>query len=69
MINNDSKDQLITMFLRFFPGHEDGARRFADSIPADELSLAHVQCHLVKYRSSAEEAITTASLLMQQDGY
>ena len=67
MFRNASKDQLVTMFLRFFPGHEDGAHRFADSVPANELSLAQIQCHLVKNRFSAEEAIATASLLIQQD--
>jgi mitochondrial chaperone BCS1 len=66
MFRNASKNQLVTMFLRFFPGHEDSAHRFADSVPADELSPAQIQCHLVKNRFSAEEAIATAPLLIQQ---
>ena len=57
MISNASSEQLAAMFLRFFPGRNDDALRFAEKIPAGKLSLAQIQGYLVKYRNSAEEAV------------
>ena len=79
MFCNASYEQIITMFLRFFPGSSSGccchccgndnnnnkkdsaARRFADALPVGKLSLAQIQCHLVKHRHSAIDAIETAA--------
>ena len=66
MVRNASAQQLVAMFLRFFPGQDENARRFASSVPEDILSLARVQGHLMRYRHSAEEAIETAHQLVNQ---
>ena len=64
MLSNASTEQLAAMFLRFFPGHDNDARRFADSLPNGELSLARIQGHMVLHRHSAEEALSTVDDLM-----
>ena len=63
-INNASREQMITMFLRFFPGCDDDARCFASSLPVNELSLAQIQNHLVGYKHSMEEAVAAAAELV-----
>ena len=64
MVCNASRDQMAAMFLRFFPGRDDDARRFAARLPPGELSMAQIQGHLVEHKDSAEEAIeSTLSLL------
>jgi chaperone BCS1 len=65
LLSNASADQLARMFVRFFPGQEDNARRFAGLVPAGTVSLARIQSHLVEHRFSAETAIDTVSRLIQ----
>jgi chaperone BCS1 len=65
LLSNASVDQLARMFVRFFPGEEDKARRFASLVPAGTVSLARIQSHLVEHRFSAETAIDTVSRLIQ----
>jgi hypothetical protein len=61
MVSCASAEQLEAMFLRFFPGYSDEARRFATSLPSGVLSLAQVQEHLVKYRLSVNDAVAEAA--------
>ena len=62
-----SRVQLEKMFLRFFPGEVDKAKVFASSLPADELSMAQLQGHFLKYYFlSAEECVSNASLLVSE---
>lgn len=63
-ICNASREQMAAMFLRFFPGREDDARRFASRLPPGELSMAQIQGHLVEHKDSPEAAVeATLSLL------
>jgi chaperone BCS1 len=64
---NASSEQLGAMFLRFFPGCEDCARRFVGLVPAGKMSLAQIQCHLVEHRHSAEQAVEQAHRLLLPD--
>ena len=59
-ISNASYEQLMAMFLRFFPDQDDAAHRFASCLPVDELSLAQIQNHLVQHKHSFDKAIETA---------
>jgi hypothetical protein len=65
MVCNASRDQLAAMFLRFFPGRDDDARRFAGRLPAGELSMAQIQGHLVEHKDSPEAAIEATLQLLQ----
>ena len=65
MICNASRDQMAAMFLRFFPGRDADARRFAGRLPPGELSMALIQGHLVEHKASAEEAIQSTMRLLQ----
>jgi chaperone BCS1 len=71
LFDRASREQLRAMYLRFFPGCEDRAARFADSLPARGLSLAQVQNYLVSHRHSAERAEEEAGDLNPKttDGY
>ena len=55
------------MFLRFFPGEEAKAKTFSSSLPGDELSMAQLQGHFLKYYfMSAEDCVSNASLLVSE---
>ena len=45
-----SKNQMRTLFLRFFPDDTARADQFADSLPSDQISMATLQGHLLAYR-------------------
>ena len=63
MVDKASSEQLVAMFLRFFPHNTGEAHRFASRLPARALSLAQIQGHLLEHRTSAENAVETALLL------
>ena len=64
LVSNASRDQMAGMFLRFFPGREEDARRFAGRLPPGELSMAQIQGHLVEHKGSPAAAVeATLSLL------
>ena len=64
LVCNASREQMAAMFLRFFPGREADARRFAGRLPPGELSMAQIQGHLVEHKDSPEAAVeATLSLL------
>lgn len=65
LIGNASHDQMVSIFLRFFPANTDGAARFASLIPAGELSMAEIQDHLLFHKGYPERAIETAAALAQ----
>jgi chaperone BCS1 len=67
LFDRASREQLRAMYMRFFPGREDRAARFADSLPARGLSLAQVQNHLVSHRHSAERAEEEAEDMLPQE--
>lgn len=58
--------QLEKMFLRFFPGDFQSAINFARSLPGDEISMAQLQGHFLKYSNSANECCSTFRELLQQ---
>lgn len=64
-VQHASHQQLVAMFLRFFPSLPDEADRFATLIPPGTLSLARIQGHLVHHRHSAEQAVAMAEGLVQ----
>lgn len=53
-LNNASYDQMQRMFLKFNPGREELATKFADALPEHKLSLAKLQGHFLKYRDQPE---------------
>ena len=65
MVCNASREQMVSMFLRFFPGREDEARRFAGRLPPGELSMAQIQGHLLEHKGSPEGAAESTLSLLQ----
>lgn len=66
-VNHASRHQLVAMFLRFFPDQNDHAQLFAGCLPADKLSMAQIQNHLIGHRHSAQEALETAPQILIDD--
>jgi chaperone BCS1 len=52
-----SKNQMERMFLRFYPGEEDKAKKFAASLPANELSMAALQGYFLRCSDSAQACL------------
>jgi hypothetical protein len=50
---------------RFFPGETALADEFASSLPANELSMAQLQGHLLAHKTSARLAVSTVSRLLE----
>jgi chaperone BCS1 len=49
-------DQAEAYFLHFFPGHEQGAQRFAGWAGSGAYSMAQLQSHLMEHRNDPEAA-------------
>ncbi|KAJ1401108.1 hypothetical protein B484DRAFT_405819, partial [Ochromonadaceae sp. CCMP2298] len=58
-----SKNQILRMFLRFFPTEEALAADFAASLPAHELSMATLQGYFLRHRTASDCAAHAADLL------
>ncbi len=54
------QDQARRLFLRFFPGAENQAARFAAAIPDESLSPAELQGLLLEHAEDAEGAVQAA---------
>lgn len=63
-VRNASKMQLEKMFLRFFPGDDNNATKFAQTLPGDEISMAQLQGHFLKYSHSADECCAAVRSLL-----
>ena len=57
-IKNASREQMVSLFLRFFPGGD--AEKFADNIPERTVSMAQLQNHLVQHKDSQQLAVDSA---------
>jgi chaperone BCS1 len=64
-LSNASRAQIAALFIKFFPGEDELAKRFAAALPEDELSMAQLQAHLFLHRKSAESAVEYASEFYQ----
>jgi chaperone BCS1 len=60
-IKNASREQMVGLFLRFFPGRDAEAHSFVNNIPERKVSMAQLQNHLVQHRESPELAVDTAA--------
>ena len=65
-VRRASKMQLKHMFLRFFPGETAKADVFKAKLPADELSMAQVQGHLLEFSESSDDCITNIPNLLKR---
>eukprot|EP01038_Epipyxis_sp_PR26KG_P013782 gene13782-18487_t len=65
-VKRASKLQLEKMFLRFFPGKFEQADVFAKRLPSDEVSMAQLQGHFLKYADSPEDCINGIPELLNQ---
>lgn len=50
-LNYASWDQMYRLFLRFNPGHESLARKFANALPECKISMAKLQGHFLEYKN------------------
>jgi hypothetical protein len=53
------------MFLRFFPGEENLAKKFAAKLPANELSMATLQGHFLRESANAQQCVDNIAELLQ----
>lgn len=60
-------EQVRGMFLRFFPGEERSADRFAESVPADVLPPAAIQEYLLVRSDCSSRALADAHLLARKE--
>ncbi|GMI09340.1 hypothetical protein TrRE_jg10297, partial [Triparma retinervis] len=56
-LSNATKDQAGELFARFFPSDGSGKVRFKERVKDGQVSMAAVQCHLLKYRDSPSAAV------------
>jgi chaperone BCS1 len=52
-----SWDQYRKMYLLFFPGEEENARKFADALDGTEVSMAATQDHMIRLDSRSLERV------------
>jgi hypothetical protein len=52
-----SWDQYRKMYLLFFPGEEENARKFADALDGTEVSMAATQDHMIRLDSRSLEMV------------
>lgn len=62
-----TREQAHEIFLRFFPGHTEEARAFAEIVPERTLPLAAIQEHLVARSDDAARAVAEAHLLARKE--
>jgi chaperone BCS1 len=62
-----TREQVVGMFLRFFPGREVQATAFADAVPAGVLPPAAIQEHLIARCDDAARAVAEAYLLARKE--
>ncbi len=59
IINNASRVQAMNLFSRFFPDMPDLSEGFGDKISHNQVSMAHLQGHLLRYRNDPMAALTS----------
>jgi len=64
-LKHASKLQIVSMFLRFFPGEDELAAQFAGRLPTNELSMAALQGHFLRTGQTAQSALESVSSLLQ----
>lgn len=64
-LGNASKNQIIRMYMRFFPNApESFGVEFADWLCDSEISMARLQEYLMRYRADAKQAISNIEELI-----
>ena len=66
-LKHASKQQMIHMFLRFFPGEIRLAELFASRLPVNELSMAALQGHFLVTEQTAQECIDKTPTLLEDN--
>jgi chaperone BCS1 len=61
------RDQIIRLFLRFFPDRTEEAELFAEIVPAGALSPAAIQEHLLARSDDPERALSEAPQLARKE--
>lgn len=62
-----TREQIAGMYLQFFPGQIEEAKRFADAVPAGVLPPASIQEHLVARCDDPERVLSEAPLLARKE--
>merc|ERR1711871_501255 len=60
-----TKQQMQSLFLRFFPGDANGADAFAARLPEGELSMAQLQGHLLQHKDDPLETVRAIPALLE----
>lgn len=64
-VGNAVRKQIIGMFLKFFPGCQEHAEVFANTLPEHQISVAAIQEHLIRYREDISYAVTRSKDLLR----
>lgn len=63
-LNHASELQTQRLFLKFFPGQDELATKFSQSIPEHKISMAKLQGHFVRYKNTPELTIEKVDELL-----
>lgn len=55
------------LFLKFFPGKTQEAKRFSKSMPEDKISMAKLQGHFLKYRHDTNLVVEKFSEVLTEE--
>jgi len=62
-----SENQIVNLFLRFFPDQKALSHEFSKVLPVGRISMAKLQGHLLLYRDDANQCIEHARDLLKDD--
>jgi hypothetical protein len=63
-LKHASRQQILQMFLRFFPGENRLGEVFASRLPANELSMAALQGHFLETHQTAQSCVDNIPALL-----
>ena len=64
-IGRATHDQMIKMFLRFFPEATEEAKAFAEALPERTINMATLQEHMMMHRHSSKEALDNVQEILK----
>lgn len=64
-LNYAMHSQMEKFFLRFFEGETDLAKKFANQLPENKLSMAALQEHMMVHRLDAQKCSANAKLVLK----
>jgi len=63
-----SYQQIVKLFVRFYPGSEALAQQFAQKLPDKKVSMAKLQGHFMRYTDAPEKALAEVKEILADVG-